>query len=776
MQMGGAARGGGNLRSYNSYALSRPTPHPTINKRYGSRLRHCLALAALVSCLLPAAPAAAEQLQLRLERSLGAGRAPKSAEGAAFVRADRISGEIEETITLEGNAEVRRGGTVLRGDRIRFSVANDEVTAEGNVRVYREGVAAFGPSLSLRLEARTGAMPDAGFTYAPHGGRGTASRIEFLDGDRLRVEDAIYTTCAPGDDSWWISARRLTIDRVAEAGYAEGATVTFQGLPILASPYFQFPLGDRRRSGFLTPSLGINSKLGVEATVPYYWDIAPNRDATISPRVMTKRGLLVGTEFRYLEPSFGGIVEYDLVPHDTVTGDTRSYLALRHQYDNASGLTGGVNYNRVSDDFVLSDYARTIAGASRVVLPQTAFLQYTRPQWSALFRVEANQTLQNPTEPVVPPHERLPQFAFTGTTPIAGGLDASIGLDASRFDHPTLRTGWRMLASPTLSYPLRTAGYFVVPRLQWQAAWYDIDNPLPGQDSRPTLGVPIASIDSGMVFEREADWFGQPSLQTLEPRLFYAYVPFRDQSQLPVFDSAVADFNFTQLFRANRFSGNDRVSEANQVTAALVGRVIDPATGIERLRGTIGQRFYFSSDRVTLTSGTEREASESDLLVELRGAISRHWATDLYLQHSTDQNKLVRAAASVRWQPRPGSVLSVGYSYRIDEIEQVTVATQWPLSARWYGVGLINYSIRDQKWVELLGGLEYRDDCWAARFVAQRFVTIGQGPTSAFMFQLQLNGVASIGTGLLDQLRRSIPGYQVYDPRQTSLGRFEDYE
>jgi LPS-assembly protein len=718
----------------------------------------------------------AETPQLRLERALGAGGAPAAAEGATYVRAERISGELNEQLTLEGNAEVRRGGTVLRGDRITYTVATDEVEATGNVRVYRDGIAVFGPSLTLRIDARTGAMPEAGFTYAPHGGRGTAGRIEFLEGDRIRLEDAVYTTCAPGNDSWWIGARQMTIGRDEQLGVGNGASIVFQGVPILASPYFQFPLGDRRRSGLLTPSLGINSKLGVEVVAPYYWDIAPNRDATISPRLMTKRGLLLGSEFRYLEPSFSGTVEYDLVPHDRVTGDSRSYLALRHQYDGAAGLTGGVNYNWVSDDLVLSDYARTIAGSSRVVLPQVAFLQYTQPLWSSLLRVEKNQTLKIPDSPVIPPHERVPQMAFSATAPRYAGFDAGMVLDATQFEHPTLRTGWRLVANPMLAYPIRAPGYFVVPRVQWHAAWYDIDNPLGLADRRPTLGLPIATVDSGLVFEREAGWFGDASLQTLEPRLFYAYVPYRDQSQLPVFDSAVADFNFTQLFRANRYSGNDRVSEANQLTAALVGRVIDPATGAERLRGAIGQRFYFSSDRVALPGDASRSASESDLLAEVQGTIARGWIAEVYLQHSTVENKLVRTTAALRWQPRPGSVLSVAYRYKIDEIEQVDVAAQWPIAARWYGVGRANYSLRDSTWVELLGGLEYRDDCWAARVVLHSFVTIGEAPTTSLLFQLQLNGVASIGTGLLEQLRRSIPGYQPIDPRQGGFVPFEDYE
>jgi len=762
--------------SYNSHALSRRLSRLTIAARPALRLRPSRLLLALATCpLLWAAGARAEEPRLRLERALGEGRGAAATDGAAYVRADRMFGEIDERLTLEGNVEIRRGGTVLRGDRVTYTVASDEAEATGSVRVFRDGVAFFGPSLKLRIDARTGAMPEAAFTYAPHRGRGTSRQIEFLEGDRLRFEDAVYTTCAPGDDSWWIRARRLTIDRDDEVGVVNGAAVYFQGVPIMASPYFQFPLGEHRRSGLLTPSLGINSKLGAEAIIPYYWDIAPNRDATISPRVMTKRGLLIGSEFRYLEPNHAATIEYDLVPHDRVTGDSRSYLAVHHKYDNTAGLTGGVDYSRVSDDLVLADYSRTIAGASRLILPQTAFLRYTQKQWGTLLRVEQNQTLQDPFEPVVKPYERVPQLAFSAAAPRLAGFDAGVAMDATRFAHPTLEDGSRFIINPVLTYPLRAPGYFLVPRVQWHATWYELDDPN-RVNKRPMRSLPLASVDGGLVFERDARWFGEASLQTLEPRLFYAYVPYRDQSQLPNFDSAVADFNFTQLFRENRYSGNDRIGEANQLTAALVGRVLDPVTGAERLRGAIGQRFYFASQQVTLPGGTASTGSESDLLFELRGVIARNWITDLYVQHSTLENRLVRANAALRWQPRAGSVLSLAYRYQINEIEQIDVAAQWPISARWYGVGRANYSIRDGRWVELLAGFEYRDDCWALRMVGHSFVTIGEARTTSLLFQLQLNGVASIGTGLVEQLRRSIPGYQEVDPRQTAAGRYEDYE
>jgi LPS-assembly protein len=739
-------------------------------------LRSSRLLLAPAACLLLwTAPVSAAGPSLRLERALGEGRAVKAAEGAAYVRADRVYGEIEERITLEGEAEIRRGGTVLRGDRITYSVAADEVEVTGNARVFRDGVAFFGPSLRLRIDARTGAMPQAGFTYAPHGGRGTSQRLEFLAGDRVRFDDVRYTTCAPGDDSWWIQARRLTLDREDEVAVARNASVHFQGVPIFASPYFEFPLGDRRRSGLLAPSAGLNSRLGAEVTIPYYWNIAPNRDATISPRLMSRRGVLIGTEVRYLERQHSGTLEYDFVPHDRVTGDWRSFLSMRQHYGSPAGVTGGINYMRASDDLVLADYSRSIVGSSRLVLPQEAFVAYTQPYWRTQLRVQQNQTLQDPQEPVGKPYERVPQLAFSATSPRLAGFDAGVAMDATRFSHPTLEKGSRFIVNPTLVYPLRGPGYFLVPRVQWHATRYDLDDP--GRtDRRPTRSLPIASVDSGLVFEREARWFGDDAVQTLEPRLYYAYIPFRDQSQLPNFDGAVADFNFTQLFTENYYSGADRIGEANQLTAALVGRIIDPASGAERLRGAIGQRFYFADQRVTLPGGTPRVGTESDVLLELRGAIARGWITDLSLQHSTRERRLVRAAAALRWQPRPGSVLNLAYRYKLDEIEQVDLAGQWPLSARWYGVGRFNYSLREKRWVELLGGFEYRDDCWALRIVGQSFATIADSRTTSLLFQLQLNGVASIGTGTAEQLRRSIPGFQPVDQRPAAFGRYQDYE
>jgi LPS-assembly protein len=715
--------------------------------------------------------------RLKLERALGGGRAPGAAEAPTpvYARARRLEGEVDERVTLQGDAEVRRAGAVMRGDRITYTVPTDELEIEGNARVYRDGVAFFGPSLKLRVDAQTGAMPEANFSYAQRGGRGRSKLLEFLGEERVRLLDATYSTCSPDDQSWWVRANRIDIDRLDELAVARGAAIYFQGVPIFASPYFQFPLGDRRRSGLLTPSFGINSRLGPEVTVPFYWNIAPNRDATIAPRVMARRGVLLQNEFRYLEPTWRGTIEFDVIPDDRVFGGSREFATVRHEYAAPTGVVAGLNYNRVTDDRFFVDFSRTIVGAAQAVLPQEGYVGYNQPYWNTALRITKNQTLQDPLAPVVKPYERVPQVSLNARRDDLAGFDIAIAADATRFEHPALETGSRVILNPSVAYPLQAPGWFLVPRAQLHSTAYSLDAARHA-DASPTRVVPIASVDAGLVFEREASWFGAPSLQTIEPRLYYAYIPYREQNALPNFDSALADFNFAQLFTENVFVGGDRIGQADQLTAALVGRVLDPATGAERLRAAIGQRYYRSPQNVVLPGGVPRTGDASDVLFAVSGFLHRHWITDVAVQHSTELNQVVRATLGLRYQPRPASVLSLSYRYKLDELQQIDLAAQWPLSPKWYGVGRVNYSQRDRRWVELLGGLEYKADCWTARVVAQRFATAVNQATTTVFVQLELNGLASIGTSPVEALRRNIPGYQLINPPPREPGRFDYYE
>ncbi len=763
-------------------------PRPSATARSSSRYV-LVALAGavwLTTCVRAQTPAAstaetsttpaAPGLQLKLERRLDESSGVVRDGSPTFARARSIEGFVNERIVLQGEAEIRRGGTVLRGDTITYTQATDEVNIVGNARVYRDGGSFSGPRLDFKIDAQTGSMPDANFTYAPRNGRGQATLVEFLGNERARMLEGRFTTCAPGDDAWWVQAESIEFDGLEEAATASVAKLYFQGVPIFASPILGFPVGDRRRSGFLTPSLGLSSTLGTDIRIPYYWNIAPNRDYTITPRLMSKRGVLFENEFRYLEPSYSGTLVYDVIAKDRQFRESRDFVAVRHAHAAPNGISGGINYNRVSDDNYFVDFSNNIVASSQKVLPQDAFVSYAQPYWSGAVRVTKNQTLQDPLAPVVKPYERVPQTTVTGYVADWRGLEAAVLLDATRFSHPTLETGSRYLAEPRVAYPILAPGWFVIPRARFSATTYDLEPALHPEDSNPTRALPILSLESGLVFDRGIDWFGRGSQQTLEPKLFYAYIPFRDQSDLPNFDSALAELNYAQLFSENIYSGYDRIAEANQLTLAIATRIIDDETGAERLRAAIGQRYYFSSQRVTLPGETPRTDNATDVLGAVSAQLGPHWAIDLAAQYSTEESQIVRATAGARWQPRRASVLSAYYRYRIDDINQIDISGQWPLSERWYAVGRYNYSLKDSSAIDVLAGFEYKQDCWLLRFAVQRFVTATDSRTTNFYLQLELNGLTSVGTNVVNQLQRNIPGYQMLNPIPRQPGRFDYYE
>jgi LPS-assembly protein len=731
------------------------------------------------------APSTADSpwLQLKMEQLLSETRPVSREATPTFVRAQRIEGTIDEKIVLEGNAEIRRGGTVLRGDRITYTQATDQVDVEGNARVFREGGSFSAPQMSFRIDAQTGSMTDAQFTYPARNGRGEASLVEFLSEQRARMENARFTTCAPGDNAWWVQVESAGVDGLEQSATASGAVLYFQGLPILASPIFGFPIGNQRRTGFLTPSFGLSTTLGTDIRTPFYWNIAPNYDYTVSPRLLSKRGVLLGNEFRFLEREFNGTLLYDVIPNDRQTDTTRDYTGVRLNYTGPSGVAAGVNYNRVSDDNYFVDFSSTILGSSQKVLPQDGFVSYAQPYWNTAVRVTKNQVLQDPLAPVTPPYERVPQVTLTGFVADWRGWEAAALLDGTRFTNPQagLQDGTRYIINPRIAYPILNPGWFITPRAQLSATYYSLDPEFYPTDHTQSRVMPILSVDSGLIFEREIDWFGRASQQTLEPRAYYAYIPFRNQNQLPNFDSALADLNYAQFFTENIYSGYDRIVNANQLTLALATRVLDAETGAERLRAAIGQRYYFSDQKVTLPGESPRSSNETDLLAALSAQLGVHWAVDLAVQYSAEESAISRATAGMRWQPRRASVLSAYYRYQESSTpgsgtDQVDVAVQWPLTDRWYGVGRYNYSFESRKPVEIIAGFEYKEDCWLLRFAFQRFQTTTASSTTNFYVQLELSGLTSVGTNALTQLQRNIPGYQRINPLPRQPGMFEYYE
>ena len=289
--------------------------------------------------------------------------------------------------------------------------------------------------------------------------------------------------------------------------------------------------------------------------------------------------------------------------------------------------------------------------------------------------------------------------------------------------------------------------------------------------------LPISSLDSGLTFERDTAFLGQRFRQTLEPRFYYLHVPYRDQSKIPLFDTGLADFNYAQVFSENLFNGGDRIADANQLTIAATTRILSPSSGQEILKATIGQRHYFQNQQVALNDLTPtRTDKTSDFLAALSGRVTRHWSLDSALQYNSHRNFFERLGMGARYQPETSKTLNLGYRFTRDALNQVDISAQWPLGGRWSGVGRYNYSMRDNRLVESLGGFEYNAGCWIGRIVLQRFAAATGNFTSAVFVQLELNGFSRIGSNPLETLKRNIPGYGRLNQTLPDSRLFDFYE
>jgi LPS-assembly protein len=474
----------------------------------------------------------------------------------------------------------------------------------------------------------------------------------------------------------------------------------------------------------------------------------------------------------------------EYLPHDRVTGTDRYELSWRHTQNLDAwlpGLIGYWNLNKVSDDTYFSDLSDRVGLTSQTTLPREGGFAYTNGPWQVLARAQGFQTLQDPTEPQPVPYNRVPQALVTLREWDWNGLTFTGIGEYAYFRQPTLTTGQRVYAWPTVGFERQGAAWSFAVRTGVHAREYDLNEVRPGIPSKFGFAIPISSVDASVVLERDWSLFGQSFIQTLEPRAFYVYVPFRDQSKAPVFDTAVDDFNFGQLFSVNRYLGNDRIGDANQLTLALTSRILDPATGSERFRVAVGQRFYYQNQQVVLNE-SPRSASSSDILVGAEGRVTDAWAIAALWQYNQDSKQTERLTAGIRYTPAPGRVFNASYTYnrqivdpvgRQSQLNQFDLSWQVPVSASWTLLGRWNFSILDHKTLEAVAGVEYNADCWALRLVGQRLATTSQTTTNSIYLQIELNGLARFGTNPLELLRRSVPGYQQSNDPSVSP-RFRD--
>lgn len=684
--------------------------------------------------------------------------AESSQDESAVIEADSLTGKKEDQIEAAGNATLRQNGQSISADRLLYRQRSQELDAQGSVVLEQDGNTMSGPYLRLDLGSSSGMMEQPKFYLKENNSRGSAEVLHIQDRQRISLENATYTTCPAGNDDWMMKMGSLDLDRESQIGVAHNASVEFMGVPFLYTPWMDFPLNDQRKSGFLAPVFGGTSQGGTEVTLPYYWNIAADQDATFAPRIMSKRGLLLNNEYRYLGASYGGELHADVLPNDAISDRDRVRFALKHSQELAADLLGYVNFNRVGDDAYFRDLGDAVSATSQVNLVQEGGLQFYSKSWHADLRLQRFQTLQDPVAPIAEPYERSPQLTFSAQQNIS---NARIAFDGEFVDfrHPTAVNGRRLVLNPSVSYPLLdNSAVYITPKIALHGTKYVLKENAATSIQNASRVLPIYSVDSGIAFERDSDMFGGDYVQTFEPRAFYVYVPYRDQDLLPTFDTAQADFSFTQMFTENRFFGSDRIGDSDHVTLAATSRLLDRSSGRERLKVTLGERFSFKTPRVNLVTSTTT-INKSDILLAAAGQVTDSWSLDSEFQHDPNQSHLQRYNIAARFRPEPGKVFNTGYRFMRNALRQVDVSTQWPLSGRWAGVGRWDYSLHDGRTSEAILGLEYNQSCWILRFVAQRFATATQQYNTGLFVQLELNDFVKVGADPLSLLKQSVPGY-----------------
>lgn len=672
--------------------------------------------------------------------------------------ADRAEREADGTAIFTGDVILHQADRQLEAQRARYEPATEDFEAFGEVRLFQDDFTLLGEDARVNLQTLRGDLNAARFHLAERHASGEAERIHLLGEDRTRLDGATYSTCPPQNKAWELQAGEVTLDRATSQGTARNVVLDFKGVPILYTPYLRFPISDERLSGFLFPELGSSDQRGTELSTPYYWNIAPNRDATLTPRYMSRRGLMLDTEFRYLTEASQGEFRGATLPDDSVYGDDRTALSWRHRGQLSPRWRSDIDLNYVSDNDYFDELGNDLDTSSVSHLNRRADLIYSSPDWRFRARAQGFQSLVGREQ-----YRRLPQLTLARRSREHNGeLNYGLGGELVRFDNDARAPlGTRLDLSPNVSLPWRNLSGFVVPRLTLRHTQYALDDVAPGEDDAFSRTVPVFSTDAGLFFERRLSFGDTPLTQTLEPRLYYLYKPFREQNDFPLFDTAERDFSYSQMFTEERFSGPDRVADANQLTTGLTTRFLHDETGVELFSAGIGQIQYFEDRDVTLAGEPGTEAS-SDLIASIAARPHRGLSFVSEVQWNPHDDRTERSLSRFSLRARNGARFSLSHRYRRDLMENAETALLWPVSPRWEVFGRWQYSLEEQATLERLVGVEYKSCCWGLQVMAREYVSNDiDNPDNSILFVLELKGLSSFGDQgqAEDLLERGILGY-----------------
>jgi LPS-assembly protein len=751
------------------------TRTPTV--RIDPPLRGRLGL--LVAGLLAAHAAQAVDPQSAPARSQSCGTAlPADPRLEALLRADPGDPRIDVTsdsgtldregaAQLKGNVTIRMGQKLLTADEAEIDAGKRSAQLRGDVEYLDPQLHVTGQGGSFQGDAG-GEFEGAEFELLDRSVRGAAKDANLRQDGTIDLSGVTYTACPKGNEDWRLAAGEISIDQKTRLGTGRNVRLDFKGVPIFYTPWISFPVGDQRKSGLLFPTIGSSSRSGTLVAIPWYWNIAENYDATFTARWYSDRGFRIDPEFRYLTERSRGILDGEYLPHDDQTGEARSFVSLRHvtRFESQTRLV--IDAANASDTDYFEDFGIGFEGTSVTFLNRMAELRHDTDHWSLRARAQDYQVIDRELADPDRPYSILPQFTAVGRwRDLPGGLSASILGDVTNFQRDLGPDGVRIEANPSLEWRIDRKGAFAAAGAGWDYLQYALtDNPS-GPDS-PSRSAPIASLDGGFVFERTAGARGQ-KLQTLEPRLLYLYVPYRNQDDLPVFDTGVPDLNLVQLFRTNRYVGSDRLGDANQVSFGVTTRLLDAGRGRQYLSATLGQAFYFETPRVRLPDEPVRDRSTSDVIAELELAAFKNWNARFGYQWNPDQVRTEKSEVFVQYRPASDRVVNVGYRFRHDLLEQFDMSAAWPITQQWRGFARWVYSISEEKSLDQFVGLEYSSCCWALRLVGRKYVSSRTGASDTSIgLQLELKGLSSVGVDNEAFLRDAIRGYSALPPDSRS--------
>lgn len=678
----------------------------------------------------------------------------------------------DEVGVFTGNVEMIRGERLLGADEVHYNNKSDVVDAAGNVYYQDPTLRIQGAKARFNLAEDRGELELAEYRLPTAMARGTARQAELLNKNQAHFEDIEYTTCRPGDNSWVLRARTLNTDQESGRGEATHARIALGGVPLFYAPYFSFPIDDRRQSGLLAPSFGTSEELGADISMPYYLNLAPNYDATITPRIMSRRGLMLAGEFRYLGKEHRATVTGEIIPDDNDApgnlNSTRGAFSIKERGRLAKNMLLDVDINHVSDEEYLDDFGGSLAVSSARQLERRADVTYSGRGWSALARLQHFQSTDSTLAAASEAYRRLPQLRFSLNRPDQlFGLTYHLDAEYVQFDHATKVEGQRYDLLGGLSMPMTSSWGFLTPKITARYTAYSLSNEAAGATDDPDRFIPTLSIDGGLFFDRETNWFGNALVQTLEPRAYYLAIPKKNQDDQPDFDTSRYEISFPNLFRENRFNGPDRVGDANQLTLALTSRIIEEATGKELLRTSVGSILYFRDRKVQLNrTRINEDDTTSEIVAEASARLADAWSgrvTGQWDPHRSGDNTS-KAALQLHYRDQDRRIFNISHRYNRDTSEQTDISTRWPVTRRLSLVGRWYYSLLHNRTMEGFGGFEYDSCCYVVRVVGRRYVNEleSDSANNAIFVQLELKGLSSFGSDIVSLLDRGIFGY-AYD-------------